>query len=217
MWKEDLQDFNSRVIEFYQNVENNFLQMINQNKSTEKKCQQDDIAAYIDGELLPREELKLESHFAVCEDCRLKLNEQKKLLCALDFVLEQQFEIEIPADFTKVVMANAENKVSGLRRPQERIKAFAICVSLFLLTILGLGNETEPVFKAFWKFGDQFMAVFGFAAHLIYDISIGTIIILRSLSHHFLVNSALTVFVITGCLFILMLGFLRLLTGFNRT
>ncbi len=37
-----------------------------QTSATEKVCLQNEIAAYIDGELTPREELDLEMHFAVC-------------------------------------------------------------------------------------------------------------------------------------------------------
>lgn len=148
------------------------------------------IAAFIDGELLPREEVELELHIAACKSCAAELNEQKKLLCALDYVLENDGEIELPANFTKIIVTNAESKVSGLRRPQERSKALFVCAALFLFVLLGLGGETETVLNTFRKFAEQFLAVGGFVWNLIYDFSVGTAIILRSLSSQFIFNSS---------------------------
>ncbi len=151
-----------------------------------------DIAAYIDGELLPREELELEMHLAICKLCAGELNEQKTLLQALDFALENERGIELPANFTRVVVANAESKVSGLRHPQERFKALFVCAALFLLVLLGLGGETKTVFETFAKFADQFLAVGGFVWNLVYDAAFGTAIILRSLSHQIVFNSTVS-------------------------
>ncbi len=170
---------------------------------TEKKCSpRSEIAAYIDGELLPREELELELHLAVCKSCAAELNEQKKLLCALDYALENDGEIKLPANFTKIVVINAESKVSGLRRPQERSKALFVCAALFLLVLLGLGRETETVLNTFGKFAEQFLAVGGFVWNLIYDVSVGTAIVLRSLSSQFIFNSfaSLVILIIFGFL-----------------
>ncbi len=163
---------------------------MNSDVSTIKQicAQRENIAAYIEGELPPREEFEFEAHAAVCESCRDELNEQKKLLCALDCALEQESEIELPANFTKVVVANAESKVSGLRRPQERFKALFVCAVLLILGLLFLGGETEAVFGAFAKFAEQMFAVGGFVAHIIYDVSIGVAVILRSLSGQFALN-----------------------------
>lgn len=184
--------------------------------ATEKVCPTGEIAAYIDGELLPREELDLELHFAACRACAAKLNEQKKLLCALDFALEDEREIELPENFTKIVVTTAESSVSGLRRPQERFKAFIICAALALLGLFGLGGETGTILNAFWKFGDQILAVGGFAFHLVYNVAIGTAIILRSVSHLIVFNSTVPVVFFVGILFIGLAAFSHLIARFNR-
>lgn len=181
-----------------------------------KVCPTGEIAAYIDGELTPREELDLEMHFAICRSCAAELNEQKKLLCVLDFALEDESEITLPENFTKVIVTTAESNVSGLRRPQERFKAFFICAALTLLVLLGLGSETGTVIKTFWKIGDQILAVGGFALHLIYDIAIGTSIILRSASHHIAFNSTVSIIFLIGILFFGLMIFSRLIIRFNR-
>ncbi len=182
----------------------------------EKICPRSEIADYIDGELLPREELELEMHFAGCPGCADALNDQKKMLCALDSALENAREIELPANFTKVVVATAESRVSGLRRPQERSKALLICAALFLLVLLGLGEESESVFDSFWKFSDQFFAVGGFVVHLIYDVTVGATVILRSVSHHIVFGSTAPIIFLIGVLFILLLAFSRFAARHNR-
>ncbi len=187
-----------------------------QTATIEKVCPSNEIAAYIDGELSPREELDLEMHLAVCASCQAKLNEQKKLLCALDFVLESEKQIELPANFTKVVVANAESNVSGLRRPQERFKALFICAALFLLVILGFGGETETVLNTFAKFGEQVFAVGGFAVHLIYNFAVATAVILRSLSHQIVFNSAVSVAFLVMFFVISLFALSRLIVRYNR-
>lgn len=153
------------------------------------ECARADIAAYIDGELAPREELELEMHLAVCESCAEELNQQKKLLCALDYALEEE-KFELPENFTKVVVANAESSVSGLRRRNERFNALFICSALFLLVFAALGNEAGNALFSSSKFIDKFFAVGAFIGHLVYDIAIGTIVILRSLLVQFVHGSA---------------------------
>jgi len=174
-----------------------------QTAGTEKICShRSEIAAYIDGELLPHEELELEMHLAICRNCSKELNEQKKLLCTLDFALENKGEIELPANFTRIVVANAESKVNGLRQPQERSKALFICGALFLLVLLGLGGETETVLDTTKKFAEQFLAVGGFVWNSIYDVSVGTAIVLRSLSSQIIFNSTASLGILTVLVFL---------------
>ncbi len=176
-----------------------------------------EIAAYIDGELSPREELELELHLTVCKSCSYELNEQKKLLCALDFALEKEGEIELPANFTRVVVTAAESKVSGLRRPQERLKALFVCAALVLIVILGLGSETETVFAAFAKFAEQTLAVSTFVAHIVYDVSIGTTVILRSVGNQFFFSSAVTFGFFIVFFGVSLIALSRLIIRYNRS
>jgi hypothetical protein len=191
--------------------------MISAAATIEKVCSQhDNIAAYIDGEMLPREEIEFEMHTAVCKQCNEELNEQKTLLQALDFALEDKKGIELPDNFTRVVVTNAESRVSGLRRPQERFKALFICAALFLLALLGLGGETKTVFETFARFAEQFLAVGGFVWNLVYDVAVGTAIILRSLSHQIVFNSNFSLAVLIGFLLVFLVFLPRFMTRFNR-
>lgn len=173
----------------------------------EDSCPRTEIAAYIDGELSPREELELEQHLAVCSSCKAEFNEQKKLLCALDFAFVSEREIELPENFTKTIVINAESNVRGLRCPKERARALILCGGLFLLIILGLGSDIQSVFSTFAVFFDQVWAVGGFVWHLVYDIAIAVTTILRLIVGQFIFNSAFAVaawgIFFIGCLFML--------------
>ncbi len=184
--------------------------------TTEKECPRPLLAAYIEGELLPREELEIELHLANCKNCAAELNEQKDLLLALDFALENEREIELPANFTKVIVTKAESNVRGLRAPRERFKAIFVGSILFLLVILGLGAETENIFNAYVKFAGQFFAVCGFAVHFIYDVSIGIAVILRSLGNHFVKDSAIGFTFFTAFMLVFLFVISRLFVRFNR-
>jgi predicted anti-sigma-YlaC factor YlaD len=190
--------------------------MNQQTAKNSNECPRTAIAAYIDGELASGEELELEMHFAVCELCTAELNRHKKLLHALDFALEEEKEFELPENFTKVIIANAESKVSGLRHPKERFNALFICSILFLLVILGLGSETETVFGAFGKFFEQFLVVCGFIAHLAFDISVGITVILRTICLQVVYKSAFaTALLLILCGFCAV-AFSRLVFRYNR-
>src|SRR5438445_5520441 len=103
------------------------------------ECPTDEIAAYIDGEMDAAREFELETHLAACEICSLELNQQKQFLASLNSSLKHEGDLELPANFTKLIVANAESTVSGLRRPRERFNAMFICAGLFLFALFALG------------------------------------------------------------------------------
>ncbi len=187
-----------------------------QNIAKSRTCPRSEIAAYLDGELSPREELDLDLHFAACSICTAELNEQKKLLCALDFALENKEDIELPENFTKVVVTNAESNVRGLRCPRERNRALFVCAALFLMVVLGLGAEISNVFATFGTITEQFLAVGGFFVHLIHDITVATTVIFRSLCLQFVFKSAISAVIIGICFVVSLLIFSRLLSRHRR-
>lgn len=187
-----------------------------QTSTIENTCPRWEIAAYLDGELSVRDELSLETHLANCPACAFELNEQKKLLCFLDGVMFDKNEIEVPVNFTKIVVANAQGKVSGLRQPQERLRALFVCACLFFLVLLGLGNETQTVVKTFIEFFEQILIVSGFVWHFVYDFAFGTAIILRSVSAQFLFNSGASIAFLIIVFLILLVSLSRLIFRFNR-
>jgi hypothetical protein len=156
--------------------------MENQTAKTNQNCPLEDIGLYLDGELSPRAELELEKHFAVCPACRNEFNSQKEMLLALDFAFDKGHEIELPKDFTKVVVIKAESGVKGLRSKKERSSALFLCSGLFFLITLGLGAENEKVITAVNDFGRHFIAILSFTCHLVLDVTTGAVVVLRCLS-----------------------------------
>jgi len=143
----------------------------------EDRC---DIAAYLDGELSPDHELSLETHLVECADCSGELNLQKQLLLGLDEGLKAGADIDLPKDFAKIVAANAESTVAGLRRPRERFNALFICgaLGLFVLLSFGIGAGTSLFFE-------RISPVALFVGHFFYDLFVGVVVILRTAASHF--------------------------------
>jgi anti-sigma factor RsiW len=119
-------------------------------KANSKICSQTgEIAAYLDGELAAEAEISFERHVAACEICAERLNEQKRLLCALDFAFEDEKAFELPKDFVKSVAVRAESDVSGLNSKEERRRAFIITALLFSAGVLfGIVSKKLGVFEA---------------------------------------------------------------------
>lgn len=187
-----------------------------QNSNIENQCPRREIAAYIDGELSSREELDLELHVADCKRCALELNEQKRLLFALDFALEDEKDFKLPENFTRVVVANAESKVNGLRCPKERFRAIAVITSLFLLFLVGVGGQTKTFTETFLKFGEQILAVGGFALHLIFNIAVGASMILRSFFSQFVFNWSFSVVLPVAFFCLALFALSRFISRYNH-
>lgn len=191
--------------------------MTEQNVKFENSCPRGEIAAYIDGELSASAEMNLEKHFTVCADCLAEFNEQKKLLNALDFALDEKNEIVLPENFAKTVVVRAESNVSGLRRPEERFRALFLCAFLFLLIILGLGSEAEAVFSAATLFVEQIFAVAGYTIHLIFDIAVALTTILRMISGQIIFSPIFAILAFAVFLISLIYLSTRLLALFDRS
>ncbi len=180
-------------------------------------CPSAELSAYIDGELSPRDELELERHVSGCRTCADDLNLQKSFLNALDYSLEEGNEIELPKNFTRSVVANAESRVSGLRRPRERRTAAIICVALIVFSIFALGSSAEKTFVATAAIFETLLAVALSAGHFVYDIALGSAIIFRTLASNFLFESGTSI-VFFLALFVLSLYlFSRLVVRMHRT
>lgn len=166
-----------------------------QNASDKCDCPSVDISAYVDGELTPDRELELELHIAACRVCADELNQQKTLLNALSASQLSQPEIELPENFTKIVVANAESRVGGLRGGSERFNAVLISFVLLILALFALGADAQNEFAGLFSIGEKIVAVASFAGHLAYDLAIGAIVVLRSLTGLLMPSTAAAVLI----------------------
>lgn len=136
-------------------------------------CPAEEISAYIDGELSAEMEVALERHIGACHICRQELNDQKGFLIALSDTLEREVPIELPEDFTRSVVVNAESKVSGLRDRRERSWALTIGIGLFLLAAVAVGSFAgvlSPLAIAFQKLSALAGAIVSVVSDLLYAI-----------------------------------------------
>ena len=155
-------------------------------------CSTEEIAAYIDGELEKAREAEMDAHFSSCKTCAFELNEQKRFLRDLETSLNFGEPIELPANFTRVIVANAESNVSGLRRPGERYNALFICAGLMLFVLFALGPEASRVIAGAGQIFEQMAIVGGFFGHLVYSVFLGIVIIIRSIAAQTSFDTAFT-------------------------
>lgn len=180
-------------------------------------CPSVEISAYIDGELSPLVEMELEAHLADCRICSAELNQQKSFLVALSASLENEKEFEMPRNFTKTIVAHAESRVSGLRRPRERFTAIFICAALFLFILFAIGSDAETVLGIFAMALEKVAAVGAFAVHLAFDVSLGSVVVLRSLSSQLLFSSNLSFLLFAGLFGFSILACSRLILRGDRS
>ena len=191
--------------------------MTSQISQIKVKCPSGEISAYIDGELLPADERNLEEHLSGCGICVAELNGQKSFLSALDLSLEQEKEFELPKNFTRTIVATAESRVTGLRRPRERFSAVLICSALFLFILLALGSDSETLPTVFGMALEKVVAVGAFAFHIIYSVSLGAGVIARSVSSQIFFSSYSSFLLFAGLFGFSLLACSRLIfLGQNR-
>jgi anti-sigma factor RsiW len=180
-------------------------------------CPSPELSAYLDGELSNPDEIVLEQHVSSCRICTDDLNLQKGFLNALDHSLDEGNEIELPKNFTRSVVANAESRVSGLRRPHERRKAGFICAALIVFSLFALGSSAEKTFVATAAIFETLLAVALSAGHFVYDIALGSAIIFKTLASKFLFESGTSVLVFLALFVLSLYLFSRLLVRVHRT
>lgn len=189
-----------------------------QNNNPECKCPRDDIAAYIDGELLPAEEMELENHFSSCSHCLTEFNAQKGLLSVLNCAMEEQDrEIPMPDNFARTLTINAESNVAGIRSPVERYRALVVCAVLLFVASVGLGADAGLALKPFGRFADQALAIAGFAFHFLFDIGIGLGVVFRSFGQSVFQGSDIALGLSVGLFLFASAALSKIILRYNRT
>jgi anti-sigma factor RsiW len=110
-----------------------------------EKCQLEDVAAYLDGELSEAGVNRFEDHLRSCLDCAHELRAQRQLLCTLDVAFNGNRSFQLPHDFTRIVTARAESDLSGMRNKHERRRALKLCAVLALVSFALLGAAARTV------------------------------------------------------------------------
>ncbi len=109
------------------------------------KCQLEDVAAYLDGELDGLALVHFEEHVKQCSGCAAELRTQRQLLCTLEVAFNQSKGFDLPSNFTRVVTARAENDLAGMRNGRERKRAVQLCIVLALISFGLLGAAARSI------------------------------------------------------------------------
>ena len=115
------------------------------NDFSESKCQLEDVAAYLDGELSAAGVNRFEDHLKSCVDCATELRAQRQLLCTLDVAFNGTRSFQLPHNFTRIVTARAESDLSGMRNKHERRRALKLCAVLAIVSFALLGAATRTI------------------------------------------------------------------------
>ena len=147
--------------------------------------------AYLDGELDTASLARLEGHLETCARCAAELQEQKRLLQALDFALTDEPAIEMPKNFVELVAARAQSDLSGVREKGERRRAFGFCALLAAISFMLLGGTAlrESVLAPLRGVWTAFASLFGFLGHALYDAGAGVAILSRGFGGRLLFES----------------------------
>lgn len=156
-----------------------------ENIASKQICPDDDIAAYVDGELSVEAESAFEQHVSECETCAHGLLDQRQFLAALTASLDDTSSVQLPADFTKRVVSNAESTVAGVRRPNELLTAVCITAALFVFSLFAFGGEAFAVATTAGAVGERVLALGLFILRMAGGLAFAIAVISRSLVSSF--------------------------------
>lgn len=153
--------------------------------SEAESCPGDDIAAYVDGELSAEAAAGFELHLQGCTACSRALRQQRQFLAALSASLDDGNAFDLPRDFTKRIVTNAESTVSGVRRPNELLTAACISVALFLFVLFAFGGETFAFATAAGAVGEKLLTVGSYVLKMLGNTIFAVAVVSRSLTCYF--------------------------------
>lgn len=146
-------------------------------------CQEDKIAAYLDGELEASASALFEQHLIECRACNAELNAQRLFMCELDATLTLAPDLPVPSNFAQIVAARAESDMRGVRDGREHKRAFRFCLILALSSFALLGAAAaKAVFFSGRTVASQIFGIFGLLWTTLYDVAVGLTVISRVIS-----------------------------------
>ena len=185
--------------------------------TSEKTCEQHLIPAYIDGELDKATQQFFDDHLHDCPACRSELRVHQQFICALDAALGNRSEVDVPANFSKLIAARAASDMSGVRSAAENRKALVFCLVLAVSGFALIGATAgRLVVGLVWRVTGKAFGLIDVIWNAVYDLVASLAVISRVLSRKFIVETGSLEFaLILLALAILLLS--RLIRSYHRT
>jgi anti-sigma factor RsiW len=179
-------------------------------------CQEEQILAYIDGELDEAAVAGFENHLDQCSACRAELTRQRQFLCELDAAIADEQEFKTPAGFARIVAVHAESDMRGVRSRIEHRRALHLIVALGLSAFALLGASAGSVIIGSGQVVlRNFVGLSSFLGETIYGAGASAAVISRALSRKAFVESgALALLVVVLVLAVLLLS--HLIVSYHR-
>ena len=182
----------------------------------ESVCVDELIPAYIDGELDLCAHPDFELHLESCSDCRAELRAHQLFMCELDASLLNDVDVEMPANFSRVVAARAVSDMSGVRSATENRRALVICIVLAVTGTALVGNATREVIVTFVRRTvGGVVGVVGFVWHAFYDSITSVTIISRVVTRKFIIETG-SIGIVLGVFALGVLVLTHLISRYHR-
>ena len=185
--------------------------------SSETICQQEQIIAYIDGDLDECSQVAFEQHLESCASCRSELTAQRLMLCELDAAMSHAPSVSAPNNFAHIIAAHAETDMRGVRTHAEHRRALRVVLILALAAFSLLGFSIKDVVVGNGRTLANYIFSFaGFLWSAIYDVAASIAVILKVVSRRLFVESgSLGLSLVFLGLAVLVLS--RLIASYHRT
>ncbi len=181
-------------------------------------CETENIAAYIEGDLEPALTSALEEHLKECAHCASELRAQRLFMCELDSALASPFDLEVPANFARVVAVNAKSDMRGMRDSSEHARALRFCIILGLAAFALLGfASSKAVVLSVRSFAGKVFGTLGFFVEAIFNAAAGFALISRVVSRGLISDSRLSGFAGLLLVVLAIAVLSRLITRYHRT
>lgn len=193
-----------------------------QRRDDESACQSEEIAAYLDGELDAQAVVLFERHLKRCERCAVELQEQRRLLCTLDFALRgrEAEDLQLPKNFSEIVVAHAQSELGGLRRESaERRRALRLCLALSVASFALLGGAamSESILRPLGLVVRHAGTLLGFLGRALYDFGAGLAVVARGIGGHTIFESNGLASLVFLLLAIALVVLPRLISSYHRS
>jgi anti-sigma factor RsiW len=181
-------------------------------------CETENIAAYIEGDLEPALHTLLEEHLKGCAHCTSELLAQRLFMCELDSALANPLDLEVPANFARVVAVQAKSDMRGMRNSSEHARALRFCIILGLAAFALLGfASSKAIIVSVRSFAGRVFGALSFFAELIFNAAAGFTVVSRVVSRGLISDSRLAGLVGVLLVVLAVAVLSRLITRYHRT